>query len=164
VNVNGTASVIHACQRAGVSHLIYTSSMDVVFSGTPVCEGTEELATQPHSRYNGYVRTKARAEQLVLQANEANLTTCSLRPAHIYGPEDEMIVTIVRERVNDRLPAVFSAGRQAYVYVENCVSAHVDCVERLLAGHTDQSAFFLICVAQMFKRSDACSFGSQSCV
>ena len=39
-----------------------------------------------------------------------------------------MISVILREAAKGNLPAVFGSGVQDYIYVDNCVSAHLDCL------------------------------------
>eukprot|EP00041_Stephanoeca_diplocostata_P018529 m.388004 g.388004 ORF g.388004 m.388004 type:complete len:684 (-) comp21041_c0_seq3:33-2084(-) len=150
VNVLGTTSVIQACRDANVSALLYTSSTDVVFDGTPVANGSEATTDYPNnpSEYNGYIFTKSMAEQLVLEADgtptssEGTLRTSVIRPGHIYGPGDPMI-TIVLERVAAGLVpcSVGNASKPAindYVYVDNIAEAHVQCLTYLVSDDPEQ--------------------------
>lgn len=90
VNVTGTQTVIEVAQdkRNNVDKLVFTSSAGVVFTGHDLINVDERLQypTEPLDAYND---TKARAEQAVLAANDAEgLQTVSLRPAGIFGPGD----------------------------------------------------------------------------
>eukprot|EP00911_Craspedida_sp_UC1_P000036 UC1_evm1s31 len=70
VNVTGTRCIVAACQRSStVERLIYTSSIDVVFSGAPIANGDESLPYAPAPQMTAYIRTKAEAERIVLAAN-----------------------------------------------------------------------------------------------
>lgn len=86
-----------------------------------------------HRYYNGYVESKREAEQLVLQeSGRHSLVTVALRPAHIYGPGDFMITTILDARKAGEVPFAFGKGCSDYIYVDNCAIAHVDCLSTLL--------------------------------
>ncbi len=100
-NVAGTKNVIEACCACGAKRVIYTSSPSVVFNGLDM-EGVDESV--PYSRHYeaAYPRTKACAEQMVLQANTSRLATISLRPHLIWGPGD-----------NNLLPRVLRAAARA---------------------------------------------------
>lgn len=134
VNVLGTETIIHACHQQSVKKLIYTSSIDVVFDGTPIADGDETLpyATK-HLDYYG--TTKMIAEKAVIRANNVDgLATAAIRSAGIYGPYDK-----------HRFPAVISnpmknghytrigdgSAKFTHVYVENLAYAHALLAETL---------------------------------
>ncbi len=136
VNVQGTRNVIAACQAQGISQLVFTSSIDVVFDGRPIRNGDESLP-YPRRHLDDYGHTKALSEQDVLQANTARgLQTCSLRAAGIYGPGDR-----------HRFPSVFKAVREGkmvrlgdgsarfnHIYITNLVEAHLKAAAVLQPG------------------------------
>ena len=100
-NVVGTENVIAACRKHGVRRLIYTSSPSVVFTGHDL-EGVDESIPYA-TRYDAaYPATKAIAEKLVLESNDATLATVSLRPHLIWGPGD-----------NNILPRIYALARAA---------------------------------------------------
>jgi nucleoside-diphosphate-sugar epimerase len=81
INVGGNQNVIAACQRSGVSRLIYPRSIDVVFDGYPIVAGDESLP-YPIKYLDDFGHTKALAEQDVLRAiGQQGLLTGSLRTA-----------------------------------------------------------------------------------
>ncbi|GAA5897711.1 hypothetical protein JCM8208_000238 [Rhodotorula glutinis] len=144
VNVDGTRSVVEACRAApGVRKLVLTSSMTVVYERgvalrnvderMPGIEGDEEVAT--------YAGTKAKAEQLVLEANgKDGLLTCALRLGGIIGPGDRQV-----------LPGwinVYKAGQHVFqmgdnlhlfdfVTLKNVVHAHLLAADKLGAAPLD---------------------------
>ncbi|TWU78018.1 erg26, C-3 sterol dehydrogenase [Metarhizium rileyi] len=92
VNVDGTQSVIEACQKANVKALVYTSSASVISDNKTDLRNADERwpvirGAQQHEYYS---ETKAAAEELVLAANRSpsKLLTTSLRPAGIFGEGD----------------------------------------------------------------------------
>ena len=132
VNIKGNQNVIDACVKQHVPKLVYTSSIDSVFKGEPISNGNETLPYPNDSEFlDNYSLSKKTAEEAVLQANGKNgLTTCALRVAGLYGPND-----------NTRLPAVIGFLREGsymtigkpsdnpgvfnHLYIENAAYAHV---------------------------------------
>ncbi|KAF5516453.1 Sterol-4-alpha-carboxylate 3-dehydrogenase, decarboxylating [Colletotrichum siamense] len=141
VNIDGTASIIAACQAAGVKALVYTSSASIISDNTSDLINADErwpvIRGEQQSEY--YSETKAAAEELVLQANRQDpypLLTAAIRPAGIFGEGDTMathqLVKIYREGKtgvqlgdNDNL---FD-----FTYVGNVAHAHMLAARMLLA-------------------------------
>lgn len=85
VNVHGTRNVIEQAVVHGVERLVYTSSASVIFDGSNLSNGDEKIAYCA-TPLDAYTDTKARGEQLVLQAdNQAGLRTVAIRPSGIFG-------------------------------------------------------------------------------
>ncbi|XP_022523814.1 putative short-chain dehydrogenase/reductase family 42E member 2 [Astyanax mexicanus] len=136
VNVGGTNNVINVCSERGISRLVYTSTVNVVFAGRPIEEGDEDsIPCVPlHMHIDHYSRTKAIADRMVLAANGRSLKgggllrTCVLRPSGIYGPEERQHLHRVMVNVQRRLFS-FSFGdpnaRMNWVHVDNLVMAHL---------------------------------------
>jgi len=134
-NVVGTKNVIAACRKHGVKRLIYTSSPSVVFTGHDL-EGVDE-STPYATRYDAaYPATKAIAEKLVLENNDATLATVSIRPHLIWGPGDNNILPRIYALARAR--RLFRIGRQNplidLTYIDNAAYAHVLAGERLDPG------------------------------
>lgn len=136
-NVTGTENVIAACRAQGVQRLIYTSSVDVCFNGTPLPAMTEDLP-YAHTLKSVYAETKIAAEQRVLAANEPGvLLTCAIRPDGIWGAEPNEIL--------DRVVAQLRAGRmqarmgspdtlQDNSHVDNLVHGEILAARHLVPG------------------------------
>ncbi len=134
INVLGTQHMIEACRLQGVSRLVYTSSIDVVFSGQPITNGDETLpyATK-HLDYYG--ETKTLAEQAVLAANaKDNLLTCALRTAGIYGAGDKhRFPALLAQAKTGRLARIGNgASRFNHVYAQNAAHAHYLAAQSLI--------------------------------
>jgi nucleoside-diphosphate-sugar epimerase len=71
VNVGGTAQLIQAARKSGVSALVYVSTYNVVFNGYEIYEGNEDTLpyVSPDDHVDMYSKTKCLAEQLVLSAD-----------------------------------------------------------------------------------------------
>lgn len=128
INVAGTRNVVEVCQELGVPFLVYTSSEDVVFSETPVSGGDESLP-YPEEPLHDYVRTKIEGERIARGADGVRgLRTCSIRPVHIYGPNDpHAIVESLEAFAERRVPFLLGNGSARFdvVHVDNVVHAHL---------------------------------------
>ncbi len=128
VNVVGTENVVRACWKYGVTKLIYTSSPSVVFNGNSLCNVTEQIGYGFPSKMCAYAKTKALAEQYVLQVNgQKGLKTVALRPHLIFGPGDNHLIPTLLQAAKKGLLAQVGDG-QNWVdlsYVEDVAQAHV---------------------------------------
>ncbi|KAM3598328.1 uncharacterized protein V6R79_016747 [Siganus canaliculatus] len=135
INVEGTNNVINVCKERNIPRLVYTSTINVVFTGKPIeeCDEASMPHVPPDVHIDHYSRTKAIAEQMVLSANGCSLKaggllrTCVLRPCGIYGPNERRHLHRVMANVERRL-FVFRFGdpraRMNWVHVDNLVLAH----------------------------------------
>jgi nucleoside-diphosphate-sugar epimerase len=91
-NVGGTAAVAAACQAAGVSRLVYVSSM-VVLGIECDRRGLGEDAPYAATFVSPYEESKVRAEQLVRErARATGLPVTVLRPGMGWGPRERVIL------------------------------------------------------------------------
>uniref|UniRef100_A0A3Q3X031 3-beta hydroxysteroid dehydrogenase/isomerase domain-containing protein n=1 Tax=Mola mola TaxID=94237 RepID=A0A3Q3X031_MOLML len=132
VNIDGTNNVINACKERSIPRLVYTSTINVVFTGEPIEERDETSVPHvPPSHIDHYSRTKAVAEQMVLSANGCSLKgggllrTCSLRPSGIYGPDERRhLHRVMVSDYNTHLKFGDPRARMNWVHVDNLVLAH----------------------------------------
>jgi dihydroflavonol-4-reductase len=155
INVEGTASVIRAVRRAGVARLVHVSSASALGAGSRENPGTE---TTPYGNAGfgiGYVDTKHRTQQLVLQAVRAEgLPAVVVAPTFMLGPYDSkpgsgsMIVALYKRKI-----PVIPPGGKNYVSVKDVAFALAAALDRgrigecYIAGHENLSyreAFGLI--------------------
>lgn len=131
-NVLGTQNIIEVCRELRITKLVYTSSPSVVFSGGDM-EGVNESAPYPKHYLTAYPKTKAIAEQMVLNANDENLATVSLRPHLIWGPGDNHLVPRILARAKaGKLRKIGSRDVLVdSVYIDNAASAHILALDRL---------------------------------
>ena len=158
INVDGTRMIIELCRKYEVRRLVYTSSIEVVYGSDPLSPegmhgsvGATEERPYPPRPTQAYQRTKIEAERLVLAADAAapagaseavaaaeahdagsrlsTLSTCSLRPAHIYGAGDDLF--FLKDVAACFGPTLWPrwgskhAARMTMVHVENMAAAHV---------------------------------------
>ena len=146
-NVTATENLLQACRRRGIGAFVFTSSPSVTFDGTAQ-RYIDESAPYPTRWLCHYPRTKAIAEQKVLNANDpSTFATCSLRPHLIWGSGDPHLVPRVVERCRTGKLRRVGNGRNLIdtVHVEYAAQAHRLAMERMLGRDTRASgrAFFL---------------------
>jgi nucleoside-diphosphate-sugar epimerase len=135
INVGGTRNVIAACRKFAVRRLIFTSSPSVVFNGKDM-QGADESVPYTVRYEAAYPKTKARAEQLIIEANGAELATTSLRPHLIWGPGDNnLLPRIIARAESGRLKRIGHANPLIDpIYIDNAVDAHLLAADRLEPG------------------------------
>ncbi|MGH7499708.1 MAG: NAD-dependent epimerase/dehydratase family protein [Gemmatimonadales bacterium] len=124
-NVTGTAAVLEAARRAGVSRIVFGSSSSVYGDSTPVPFREDAVAIEPVSPY---AATK-RAGELFLDsvAPIFGFRAASLRFFTVYGPRqrpDLAIHAFARKMVNGETLTLFGDGTQArdYTYCDDIVA------------------------------------------
>lgn len=87
VNYTGTKNVVSACLKTGTNKLVYTSSVNVLWTGGMALEGVSEEEVQPlEEGYDAYHHAKALGEALVLEAGRRDaLEVVVLRPCAMTG-------------------------------------------------------------------------------
>ncbi|MBN1199704.1 MAG: NAD-dependent epimerase/dehydratase family protein, partial [Bacteroidales bacterium] len=139
VNVTGTKNIIRACREAGVSCLVYTSSLDAIFAGKPLVD-IDESQPYPEKHPTMYCRSKKLAEEMVLRADKRTseqreelrtaycpLHTVILRPADIWGPGDPFHVGSLINMAKGGVYVRLGNGKSKcqHTYVNNVAYAHI---------------------------------------
>jgi len=132
INVTGTANLIEACREMGVGRLVFTSSSAVVFDGADM-EGINESVPYPENHGSPYASTKAKAEQLILDANSEELKTIALRPHLVWGPYDAHLIPGILKRAGSG--KMRRIGDQEHfidtTYIDNMIDALILSAEAL---------------------------------
>jgi nucleoside-diphosphate-sugar epimerase len=140
-NTDGTAALLKAAGSAGARTFVYISAAGIIMDddGTPVRNADESAPVFTH-HFSAYLASKARAEALVLAANQTGFRTIALRPPAIWGPGDPF---------GRALPDAIGSGRFALIdrgdyafstcHVDNVVEAIRCALERGEGGR----AFFI---------------------
>ena len=135
-NTLATSHLIEAAITNQVQAFVHCSSPSVTFDAQPQ-SGSDESAPYPTRWLCFYPQTKALAEFAVLQASRhSSLRTCALRPHLIWGQGDPHLFPRVIERARSGRLRRVGDGRNLIdvVHVENAARAHVQALQRLLAG------------------------------
>jgi len=96
-NITGTQKMLSAAKEAGVKRFIHIGTEAALFHGQHMRNVDEHYPLAPQSPFP-YSSTKARAEMLVRDANDASadFNTLILRPRMIWGPGDQTILAAVK--------------------------------------------------------------------
>ena len=135
-NLQGTINIIRGCKKNGVKHLIYTSSLDAVYTGRPL-RGITEDQPYPGKHANVYCESKHLSELEVRDANSSSLITCILRPCDIFGERDPYhlppLIKMAKSGFYVRLGD--GSAKCQHVYVGNMAYAHVLAAKELINGN-----------------------------
>jgi sterol-4alpha-carboxylate 3-dehydrogenase (decarboxylating) len=135
INFNGTANVVRACEHNNVRYLVYTSSLDAVYSGRPLIN-IDESFPYPEDLKTSYCRSKYLAEQVVVKANNNSLKTCALRPSDIYGEADPYHIGSLVDMAKGGFYVRLGNGsaKCQHIYVGNIANAHLQAAHALMNG------------------------------
>lgn len=135
-NTGGTENIIKACLKNNVSNLVYTSSLDAVFTGKPLVD-IDESQPFPVKPQTSYCSSKIESEKLVKAACSENLKTCILRPSDIYGEEDPYHIGSLIDMAKSGFYVRLGNGKSKcqHVYVGNMAHAHVLAANALLQNN-----------------------------
>jgi nucleoside-diphosphate-sugar epimerase len=136
INTTGTENFIRACHAMKVKHLVYTSSLDAIFTGKPMV-GIDESIPYPPTHENMYCKSKCEAEKAVLSTHPGILTTCVLRPSDIYGEGDPYHMGSLINMAEGGFYVRLGDGtaKSQHVYVGNAAWAHVLAARALWEGN-----------------------------
>jgi nucleoside-diphosphate-sugar epimerase len=130
-NVTGTANVVEAAGRTGVSRLVYVSSPSVAHGGRSLI-GAGAGPADPDGASGHYARSKAMAERIALSAQSDGLNVVAVRPHLVWGPGDTQLVGRIVDRARSGRLATVGTGAALVdtTYVDNAADALVSAVDR----------------------------------
>jgi nucleoside-diphosphate-sugar epimerase len=134
LNVRGTANVIAACRTAGVPRLVHVGTEAALTAGQALVRVDERAPLRPDSPFL-YSSSKAKAEQLVREANGDGLETVVVRPRFVWGKGDTTLLPAIVDLVRSGRFRWIGGGRHL------TDTTHVDnTVEGLWLGATKAPA------------------------
>jgi nucleoside-diphosphate-sugar epimerase len=132
VNVEGTRALIEAALAGGtVKRFVHISSLGVYEARDHY--GTDETTPASLDGIDGYTRTKAESEKLVLdRVRTTSLPAVVLRPGFVYGPRDRTVLPRILGRLRDGSFKFLGSGEQLLnnTYVGNIVEAVLLAIRR----------------------------------
>jgi nucleoside-diphosphate-sugar epimerase len=129
-NVVGTQNIIDSCLAQDQTSLIYTSTPNVVQNGRDI-EGADESMPYPKKFITHYAKTKASAEQLVVNASRNKLKSIILRPSKIWGPGDHQILTRLVARAKKLKQIGDGKNLIDGTYIDDAADAHILAADKL---------------------------------
>ena len=135
VNVDGTANVVAAARRHGVSRIVHVSTPSVAHAGRSlVGVGAEPSVV---GRTNApYAETKAMAERLAIGAVSDSLAVVAIRPHLVWGPGDTQLVGRIVQRARAGRLALIGGGAALIdtTYIDNAAAALVAALDAAQPG------------------------------
>ena len=134
-NVDGTANVLAAAQRAGASRVVHVSSPSVAHGGDALVGATAGAAVTGRRRAH-YAESKALAERTALARQGPGLAVVAVRPHLVWGPGDTQLVGRIVERARAGRLALVGGGRALVdtTYLDDAVDAHVTALDAVAPG------------------------------
>jgi nucleoside-diphosphate-sugar epimerase len=125
-NVQGTANALAACAQAGVRRFVHVGTEAALMAGRPLVEVDETAPLRADSPVL-YSATKARAEQLVLEASREGFETVAVRPRFVWGRGDTSLLPQIVELVRSGRFAWVAGGRHrtSTTHIDNTVEGLV---------------------------------------
>src|SRR5918999_133779 len=134
LNVGGTANVIAACRAAGVRRLVHVGTEAALTAGQALGGVDQRAPLRPDSPFL-YSSSKAKAEQLVRDANGDGFETVVVRPRFVWGKGDTTLLPAIVDMVRSGRFRWIGGGRHL------TDTTHVDnTVEGLWLGATKAPA------------------------
>ena len=126
INFLGTKNLVNFAIKHNISKFIYTSSPSVVADGKNL-QGINESYPYPKKFKANYPKTKALAEQYVLEKNSHSFKTLSLRPHLIWGEGDNNFVPTIIKRAKEGKLVIVGDGKNKvdFSYIKDCIQAHL---------------------------------------
>lgn len=137
VNVGGTENVIRSCKELGIKNMVFTSSLDAVYTGKPL-QNIDDTIPYPDHFHNMYCESKVLGEKRVKAATDKDLRTCILRPSDIYGPADpyHMNALIGMAKTGFYVRLGNGKSKAQHIFVGNMAYAHVLALHEMIKGNT----------------------------
>ena len=134
INIDGTQAVLDAARSAGVSKLLYCSTIGI-FGDTQGTVIDETFVRTQTDFSSGYDRTKYKAQELVDQYAEDGHFAISIMPSGIFGIDDPHFGPVIQTFQKGRLK-VWAGGDRVtgIVHVDDLVDGMLLALEKGTSG------------------------------
>jgi dihydroflavonol-4-reductase len=126
-NVDGTRNILEASRQAGVTRVVYTSSVATVGIPKDGSPGNEDTPVGVADMIGHYKRSKFLAEQLVREAAQSGFPVVIVNPSTPIGPGDVKPTPtgqLVLDAAAGRMPAYVDTGLNI-VHVDDVAAGHL---------------------------------------
>jgi nucleoside-diphosphate-sugar epimerase len=136
-NVEGTRNVLRACRAAAVGRAVHVSTEAVLMHGQPLVHVDEAYPLALRSKAP-YSRSKAMAEQVVLEEGRGALEAMIVRPRFVWGRGDTTLLPVLVEGTRSGAFRWVGGGRHltSTTHVENTVEGLLCAAEHGRGGRT----------------------------
>jgi len=131
-NVEGTRNILGAAGRAGVSRIVYTSSVATIGIPPDGSPGEERSAVAVENMIGHYKRSKYLAEDVARESARAGLAVVIVNPSTPVGPGDVKPTPtgqLVLDAASGSMPAYVDTGLNI-VHVDDVAAGHLLAFER----------------------------------
>jgi len=135
-NVEGTRTFLEAAREVGVPRIVHVSTSAALGPAGTALRGVRSRWSGPFPTV--YHRTKTRAHELALAAQDAGAPVIIVCPAFVYGPGDRGPAgQFLEDLLGGRIPALTTDPAWfSFVHVDDVVAGLLAAGERGLAGAT----------------------------
>ena len=127
VNVQGTRDLLAAAAAAGVSRVVYTSTVGTLGNPSDGTPGTEDTPVSLDDMVGHYKRSKFLAEQVVLEFAHKGLEVVLVHPSAPVGPWDSRPTPtgqMILDYLRGRMPAYLETGLNL-IHVRDVARGHL---------------------------------------
>lgn len=134
VNVDGTRAILETAKAAGISKLVYCSTIGI-YGDTQGRVIDETFQREQQGFSSAYDSTKYQAQQLVDQFASAGLPVVSVMPSGIFGADDPHFGPVLDTFLQGKLK-VWAGGKRitGIVHVDDLVDAMILAAEKAAPG------------------------------
>lgn len=135
VNTRGTANVCDAALGAGVSKLVYSSTIDTFVFPEPGAS-FDESELDPNPKATAYERSKQEADRIVVATEARGLDTVYLHPSGLFGPGPATSPgtnQLIADLANGKVPMLLPGGSPV-VFSPDVALGHILAEERAISG------------------------------
>jgi dihydroflavonol-4-reductase len=137
-NIEGTIALLNAARQAGVTRVVYTSSVAALGFATPGKPADEATPINPAEHVGAYKRSKYEAEQAVRALAADGLDVVIVNPAAPVGPGDIKPTPtgkMVLDAARGKMFAYIDTGMNI-VHVDDVAEGHILALERGRSGES----------------------------
>jgi dihydroflavonol-4-reductase len=135
-NVEGTRRILSAARTAGVTRIVYTSSVATIGIPSDGSPGDERTPVAESHMIGHYKRSKYLAEEVARDAARTGMSVVIVNPSTPVGPGDIKPTPtgqLVLDAASGRMPAYVDTGLNI-VHVDDVAAGHLLAFERGRAG------------------------------
>jgi nucleoside-diphosphate-sugar epimerase len=138
INYKGTLNVLNEAEGAGIKKIVVTSTAGVF--GPSDGKMVDENTKRQTEYFTLYEKTKAEAEELILNRTAKGMNIVIVNPTRVYGPGllniSNSVTRIVRLYTEGKFRFLPGNGKSIgnYVFIDDVVAGHILALEKGVAG------------------------------